>query len=217
MQTNKMDQSNIENITQHIMSLYIKVCSEDNTAYGKEPRRMYMRKMYDLPITEVDGVKLNMSAGPTPTLDPMGLNTTFIRISPHLIKLVLRIHNLQGASRTIRNYTSGYSYTMNAIPYDTDIEAYLTRFTLLEVREGVKNMVKMISTLSYDVLNGCFTEPRRRRKTKDCPECCVCYEGTKTTLKACKHSVCGRCISNMIGRLTCPMCRALIILKPIKA
>ena len=202
MQTNKMDQSNIENITQHIMSLYIKVCSEDNTEYGKEPQRMYMRKMYDLPITEVDGVKLKMGTG---------MNTTCIWIQRHLIRLDLRIHNLEGAAfGKILKSSNVYGYKMNAIPYDTIVEGYTTRFTLLEVHEGVKNMVKMISTLSYDVLNGCFTEPRRRRKTKDFPECCVCYEGKKTTLKACKHSVCGRCISNMIGRLTCPMCRVLI-------
>jgi hypothetical protein len=119
-----MDQSNIEHITQQIMSLYIKVC-DDNTEHG------HTEKMYDLPITEVDGVKLNMG---------VGMNTTCIWISRHLIRLVLRIHNLEGAAfqQTMRKAEPWYAYKMNAIPYDKEVEAYTTRFTLLEVREGVK-------------------------------------------------------------------------------
>jgi hypothetical protein len=193
-----MEQFNIEEITQQIMSLYINVCSEN-----RKDGMLQCKKLFDLPITEIDGVKLNMGDG---------MNTTCIWIQPNLIRLTLRIHNLAGESfqKITNKAQSSYAYTMNAIPYDKEVDAYTTRFTMLEVREGVENMVNMISTLSYDILNGCFTEPHRRRKTKDYPECCVCYEETKITFKSCKHSVCGLCISNMIGRLTCPICRLLI-------
>ena len=194
-----MEKSNIEHMTQQIMSLYIKACiSEDTTEYGNS------QTMYDLPITEIiDGVRLKMG---------IGMNTTCIRITRNNIRLLLRVHNLDGAAfgKTIRKCDSAYTYTINTIPYDNEVQAYNTRFTMLAVHEGVEKMVNMISSLSYDNLNGCFTEPRRRRKTKEYPECCICYEGTKTTFKACKHSVCGQCISNMIGRLKCPMCRLKI-------
>jgi hypothetical protein len=162
----------------------------------------------DLPIDSIDGVKVH---------------NVRLEIYSYVMRSIIVLENCEYSSN-IENYTPNRFEThFSNTTSDKSKEVCLSKEG---IREGFVRLFDYISKLGYDNFNGHFTTFKKqtlpykamchlaslgKSKTSGNMECCVCYEATKTHFSKCKHSVCGRCISNMSSRnLQCPMCRAKI-------
>lgn len=162
----------------------------------------------DLPIDSIDGVKVH---------------NVRLEIYSSVMRTIIVLENCE-YSGNIKNYIPNrFETLMSNTTNDKNKEVCLSKEG---IREGIIKLFAYISALRYDNFNGHFTTFKKntlpykalchlaslgKSKAVGELECCVCYEATKTHFSKCKHSVCGRCISNMATRnLQCPMCRAKI-------
>ena len=176
-----------------------------------------------LPISEIDGVRISYSS---------------IIISPNDIQLYICPTNhgelnddeesvFKNLLPTYENFVlSAFTLIQKSSVYKPVVTkpSDLISFSLFGIESAIRAIMVTLDRLRYDVMVGRFTtDPiaddtvhkalgkfvsRGKCKSK-LEECCVCYEATKTKTNGCKHSMCGKCISQMCEEKTdCPMCRA---------
>jgi len=190
----------VQDLTKYITEKYI--------AYVNDEKR---NSIVYIPVGSIDGVKIGEAS---------------ILIYKHNIELcIIPFNNVYDSA--IRYYTDHHLIHTISNPYSRDEEKHVC-FTAANIQQAVESMFISLEELRWDNKRGRFLKiaeliediPLKAMynlasmgKCKpDCnaAECCVCYDETRTHFKQCNHTVCGRCISNMKGKLKCPMCRVSI-------
>jgi hypothetical protein len=90
-------------------------------------------------------------------------------------------------------------------------------------QEEFEEMIEYLKNLKFDKVHNQFVDARKRELTTAefyeilksptitmANECCVCLEMTRGKIANCKHTICMRCVSNLV-KDRCPMCRERIM------
>lgn len=90
-------------------------------------------------------------------------------------------------------------------------------------QEEFEGMLEYLKNLKFDKVQDEFIDVRKREPTTAefyemlksptltmANECCVCLEMTSGKIANCKHTICLRCVSNLV-KDRCPMCRERIM------
>ena len=90
-------------------------------------------------------------------------------------------------------------------------------------QEEFEEMIEYLKNLKFDKVHNQFVDARKREPTTAefyemlksptitmANECCVCLEMTNGKIANCKHTICLRCVSNLV-KDRCPMCRERIM------
>ena len=90
-------------------------------------------------------------------------------------------------------------------------------------QEEFEGMLEYLKNLKFDKVQDEFIDVRKREPTTAefyemlksptltmANECCVCLEMTSGKIANCKHTICLRCVSNLV-KDRCPMCRETIM------
>lgn len=90
-------------------------------------------------------------------------------------------------------------------------------------QEEFEEMIEYLKNLKFDKIEDNFVDARKREPTTAefyemlksptltmASECCVCLEMTNGRIANCKHTICLRCVSNLV-KDRCPMCREKIM------